>query len=96
MSRTDSRAMSSSNSLLQEDVTRLVELSEELHRDRRDRIEQVQWERKDPRLPDARAPDPPRPPIGPPEERRAREWDEKIYEREVIYEDGTRRRYRLP
>ena len=89
----------------QEDVTRLVELSEELHRDRRERIEQIGWERKDPRLPEPRPPEPPRLALGPPEERRDErrrgdrgdrgDWDERIYEREVIYEDGTRRRYRV-
>lgn len=87
--------------LFQEDVTRLVELSEELHRDRRERIDQIQWERKDPRLPEPR-PAPPEPPrmraLGPPDDPRRpgpREWDERVYEREVIYDDGTRRRYRM-
>ena len=72
-----------------------MEISEDLHRDRRERIEQIQWERKDPRLPEPRSPEAPRKAIGPPE-RRDREYDERIYEREVIYEDGSRRRYRMP
>lgn len=76
-------------------MTRLVELSEELYRDRRDRIEQIQWERKDPRLPEPRPPEPPRLAIEGRDSRRD-QWDERIYEREVIYEDGSRRRYRVP
>ncbi|KAL9089021.1 MAG: hypothetical protein Q9159_002739 [Coniocarpon cinnabarinum] len=77
-----------------EDVTRLVEISEDLHRDRRQRIEQIQWERQDPRLPEPRYNDGPRRSIEGPRDRDRdrRDYDERIYEREVIYEDGTRRR----
>ena len=73
-------------------MQRLVELSEDLHVNRRERIEQIQWERKDPRIPELRASD--RRAIEGPRDRR--DYDERIYEREVIYEDGTRRRYRIP
>lgn len=81
-------------------MVRLVELTEDIKRDRKDRIEQIQWERKDPRLPEPeRVYDAPRalpalegPP--PPAELRRGDWDERIYEREVVYEDGSRRRYR--
>ena len=92
----------------QEDVQRLVHLSEDLYRDRRERVEQIQWERQDPRirerererereferLPHLHPPHPPRLI----EERRRENggWtDERIYEREVVYEDGTRRRWRV-
>lgn len=94
----------------QEDVQRLVELSEDMYRDRRERIEQIQWERQDPRLPDAR-PDwrnessrlsPLRPldsnDSGYERDRSRRhngEYEEVIREREVVYEDGSRRRYRI-
>ena len=79
----------------QEDVTRLVEITEDLHRDRRERIDQIQWERKDPRLPEPRQSE--RRAIGAPDRRDdRRDYDERIYEREVIYEDGSRRRYRIP
>lgn len=64
-----------------------------MHRDRRERIEQIQWERKDPRIP---APEPPRGPFEHERRRNGYEYDERIYEREVVYDDGSRRRYRIP
>lgn len=55
----------------QEDVLKLVELSEDIRRERRERIREIQWEREEiERLP------PPKP--------RAR-YDERVYEREVDY-----------
>lgn len=68
-----------------------------MHRDRRERIEQIQWERKDPRLPEPRSPEGGRRAIEGPRDRDRdrRDYDERIYEREVIYEDGTRRRFRV-
>lgn len=41
----------SANSVLQEDVLQLVELSDDLRRERRKRIREIEWERQDPRLP---------------------------------------------
>lgn len=69
---------------LQEDVLRLVDLSEDLKRDRRERIREIEWEQ--------RQPPPPKPRLALP----GRPWDEeRIVEREVVYE-GTPppRRYR--
>lgn len=55
----------------QEDVLQLVELSEDIRRERRDRIREIQWEREEiERLP------PPKP--------RSR-YDERVYEREIDY-----------
>ncbi|KAI4275791.1 MAG: hypothetical protein LQ337_002952 [Flavoplaca oasis] len=67
-----------------EDVLRLVEVSEDLKRDRRERIREIEWEQR-------HAP-PPKPRLA----LEGRPWDEeRIIEREVIYE-GTPppRRYR--
>lgn len=36
---------------LQEDVLRLVDISDEFKRNRRRRIREIEWEREDPRLP---------------------------------------------
>ncbi|KAK5019370.1 hypothetical protein LTR16_000635 [Cryomyces antarcticus] len=61
-----------------EDVLELVELSEEIRRDRRERIREIQWEREElERRPERR-------PI----------YDERIYEREVIYDGRRPGRYR--
>lgn len=67
----------------QEDVLNLVETTERIKRDRRARIREIEFERA----------------AQPPYERRreplALGWDEeKIYEREVIYEPGGPRRHR--
>ncbi len=76
--------------LLQEDVAQLVDITQDVTYGRRERIEEIQWERKDPRLAEDRLA------LPAPEERRPRGYDrdERIYEREVIYEDVPRRGYR--
>ena len=71
----------------QEDVLRLVELTEDIKRDRRERIREIQAEREfveRPRRPLALPPAPP-------------PWDEeRVVEREIIYDRGPPppRRYR--
>ncbi|KAI4197847.1 MAG: hypothetical protein LQ346_002895 [Caloplaca aetnensis] len=67
-----------------EDVLRLVEVSEELKRERRERIREIEWEQRQP------APLKPRLALA------GRPWDEeRIIEREVIYEGAPPpRRYR--
>lgn len=73
------------NTLSQEDILFLVELTEDIKRDRRERIREIQAEREfaeRPRRP-AALPQPP--------------WDEeRIVEREIIYDRGPPppRRYR--
>jgi len=65
-------------------VANLVSVSDNLSVDRRDRIEQIQWERKDPRLQEKKKIEEP-PPIA----RRASPayYDEqRIYEREIVYD----------
>ncbi|KAI9684120.1 MAG: hypothetical protein M1829_003390 [Trizodia sp. TS-e1964] len=62
---------------LQEDVLELVEVSEDIRRERRDRIRQIQWERE--RLPERRV---------------GRYEDERVYEREIIFESKRPRGYR--
>ncbi|KAL9595316.1 MAG: hypothetical protein Q9219_006512 [cf. Caloplaca sp. 3 TL-2023] len=67
-----------------EDVLRLVDLSEDIKRDRRERIREIEWEQRQPPAPKPRL------------ALAGRPWDEeRIVEREVIYE-GTPppRRYR--
>lgn len=63
-------------------------MSDDFRYGRKDRIEQIQWERKDPRLDRPRDVRESRR-IGPPPEPRGK-WDEVVYEREKIYEDGPR------
>ncbi|THW30530.1 hypothetical protein D6D23_00003 [Aureobasidium pullulans] len=71
----------------QEDVLQLVELSEDIRRERRDRIREIEWEREQlERLP------PPKP-RSPPAKPRSK-YDERIYEREVIYDSKRTGRYR--
>lgn len=73
-------------------MAHLVAVSDSLSVDRRDRIEQIQWERKDPRLAvkekvvvaseevvALRRPSP-------------AYYDERVYEREVVYEESRPRR----
>ncbi|WPH05041.1 Hypothetical protein R9X50_00794000 [Acrodontium crateriforme] len=79
-----------------EDVLRLVQLTEDIRRERRERIRELQWEREErerlaapkllpaPPLPGAFPPPPPPMPPG---------YEEKIYEREYII-DRDKRRYR--
>ena len=58
----------------------LVELSEQIRRERRERIREIQWEREElERLP------PPKP---------RSKYDERIYEREVIYDAKRSGRHR--
>lgn len=66
----------------QEDVLRLVETTEAIKRDRRERIREIEFERSLPREK--------------PRKQLALPWDEeKIYEREIIYEGPPRSgRYR--
>lgn len=66
---------------IQEDILRLVELTEDNKRDRRERIREIEFERS---LPRER-----------PRKQLALPWDEeKIYEREVVYEGPRGSRYR--
>ncbi|MCJ1405086.1 hypothetical protein MMC11_008312 [Xylographa trunciseda] len=61
-----------------EDVLRLVEISEDLRRERRDRIRAIEWER-------THEPEPE--PERPRRQLAAEPWDEeRIYEREIIYD----------
>ena len=73
----------------QEDVLKLVEITEDIRRQRRQRIREIQWEREEV----DRAPKmlPPPPPSIPPPPRSV--YDEKVYEREYIH-DRDGRRYR--
>lgn len=74
-------ANTSSLKTQQEDVLHLVELTEAVKRDRRERIREIEFERSLPR-------DRPRKPLALP-------WDEeKIYEREIIYDAPPARKYR--
>ena len=67
----------------QDDVLALVNLTEEINRDRRDRVRGIQDERE------FRREDGHRRLLGP-----GQEWDEeRIVEREIIYDDGRRRHY---
>ncbi|KAL8911797.1 MAG: hypothetical protein Q9171_003065 [Xanthocarpia ochracea] len=67
-----------------EDVLRLVEVSEDLKRDRRERIREIEWEQR-------HAP-PPKPRLA---LEGGRPWDEeRIIEREIVYEGPPPRRYR--
>lgn len=73
--------------LTQEDVLRLVELTEDIRRERRERIREIQWEREEleraPALKSLPAPPPvPAPPIG----NKGGSYDERIYEREWRYD----------
>ena len=71
------------NQPFQEDVLSLVELTEDIKRDRRERIREIQAEREfvdRPRRPLALPPPP---------------WDEeRVVEREIIYDRPPPRRYR--
>ena len=69
----------------QEDVRRLVELSEDIRTARRERIREMEWEERHP------APKMLPPPPGPPPRQ---DWDEeRIVEREVVYDGRPTRRY---
>ena len=66
--------------LPQDDVLRLVELTEAIKNDRQARIREIQYEREAP---------------PPPKKQLALPWDEeRVFEREVIYERPPPRRYR--
>jgi len=72
-------------------VLRLVQLTEDIKRERRDRIREIQWEREE--LERQQQPKmilPPMPPIPAPPRGK---YDERIYEREYVY-DQHGRRYR--
>ena len=74
------------DSFPQEDVVRLVEATEDIKRERRDRLREIQWEREE----SERRPKMLPAPIPPPPTSR---YDERIYEREYIIDrDGRRRR----
>jgi len=76
---------------IQEDVLRLVELTEDIRRERQDRIRELQWERereeRERALPKMLPPPPP--PIPAPPSRS--KYDERVYEREYIYDRDGRR-----
>lgn len=72
-----------------EDVLRLVELTEDIRRERRERIREIQWEREElERLPKM-LPPPPVPAPAPPRSA----YEERIYEKEYYY-DVHGKRYR--
>ena len=75
-------------------MLRLVELTEDIRRERRERIREIQWEREElERLPKMiTAPPPPMIPP-PPMGRSGGAYEERVYEREYIY-DRDGRRYR--
>jgi hypothetical protein len=74
----------------QEDVLRLVELTEDIRRERRERIREIQWEREElERLPKQLLPPPPVPAPAPPRS----VYEERIYEKEYYY-DVHGKRYR--
>lgn len=69
-------------------MLKLVEITEDIKRERRERIREIQWEREEShRLPKMLPPPPPVP--APPRSK----YDERIYEREYYY-DRDGRRYR--
>lgn len=73
--------------LSQEDVARLVGLSEDIRKDRRKRAREIGWENRV-APPPAIEPARPRPAIeGPPGQRWDRE-DERYIEREIVYRGG--------
>lgn len=73
---------------MQEDVLKLVELTEDIRRQRRERIRELQWEREEiDRAPKMITAPPPVP--APPRSN----YEERIYEREYYY-DRDGRRYR--
>ena len=74
----------------QEDVLKLVEVTEEIRRERRERLREIQWERDEIERQPKMLP-PPMPPVPPPP--RGGRYDERIYEKETIY-DRDPRRYR--
>jgi len=61
-------------------VAELVDITTDIHKKRRERIDEIQWERQDPRLARVRSP--------------PSNWEERKYEREVVYEERPARRYR--
>lgn len=64
---------------MQRDVNRLVQISDDIRRDRKERIRQMEWEQRHPPRP-ALPPAPPVPQIA------HKPWDEeRIIEREVVY-----------
>ena len=77
---------------LQEDVLKLVELTEDIRRERRERIREIQWRREE----TERRPKmlPPPPPQIPPPPRSRYDYDERIYEKEYHYDRDGGRRYR--
>ena len=80
--------------ILQEDVLRLVELTEDIRRERRERIREIQWEREEmERLPKMITAPPSLPPMipAPPMGRNGGAYEERIYEREYIYDRDGRR-----
>jgi len=71
--------------LLQEDVLRLVELSEDHRRERRERLREIAWEREESERMSERLPPPP---VG-------RKYDERIvYERDYVHEQRRNGRHR--
>jgi len=70
---------------LQEDVLQLVEISDDIRRERRHRIREIEWERDHMRSA-------PPAPLPPPPSKSKSKYDETIVEREVIY-DSRRGRY---
>lgn len=91
---------------MQEDVLKLVELTEDIRRERRERIRELQWEREEAeRQPPPKLLMPPGVPSIPPPPismagttKKGPGYEERVFEREYIYdrerEGGGGRRYR--
>ena len=72
-------------------MLKLVEVTEEIRKERRERLREIQWEREEiDRQPKMLPPPMPR---VPPPPRGGGRYDERVYEKEVIY-DRDRPRYR--
>lgn len=69
-------------------MLRLVEITEDIKRERRERIREIQWEREEIDRVPKMLPPPPVP--APPRSR----YDEHIYEREYLYDRNGRRHRR--
>jgi hypothetical protein len=72
-------------------VLKLVEVTEEIRRERRERLREIHWEREEIERQPKMLP-PPMPQVPPPPRGGGR-YDERVFEKEVVY-DRDRRRYR--
>lgn len=79
----------------QEDVLKLVEVTEDIRRERRERLREIQWERDEIERHQPKALPPPMPQVPPPPMRGGYGgggyYDERSYEKDTFYERGGRR-----